>query len=211
MRTTALMWLALTMPLAGCASNPMNDLSPAVQNPAGKPHMDTLERVVDGNKLPLRFVKHSFSVHCYDTLAIYVEYNGDGSFCMTYRNKRSPAYKDSIPRERWGLADYIGVSNWPEPARVRWTSLDGVDYSTELDFAEIFPDGLTLHQVPDHELPAGMFSQGISSDPEIHLEVDNKTIRIYQRGWIPTRSEQIPGNRYSHRRRDLYLVAEYQY
>ena len=211
MRTSALMWLALATPLAGCATNTMNDMSINVTDVSTKPQMDTRKRLVDGNQLPLRFVKHSFALHCYDTLACYVEYNGDGFFSMAYRNTRSPAYEDSTPRERWGLASYIGVSNWPKPAKVHWTSLDGVEHSAEVDFSEIFSDGLTLHQVPDHELPVGMFAQGISNAPEIHLEVNNRTIRVYQRGWIATRSEQIPGNRYSNRRRDLYLVAEYQH
>ena len=81
----------------------------------------------------------------------------------------------------------------------------------EKKFSEIFSDGLTLHQVPDHELPVGMFAQGISNAPEIHLEVNNRTIRVYQRATIYTRSERIPGNKYSASRDDLYLVAAYQY
>ena len=176
-----------------------------------RPVMDIRERVVDGNKLPLRFVKHKFDVHCYDTLAFYLEYNGLGFFPDRYRTTRSPSYAESIPRERWPLAGYIGVHNWPAPAKLRWTSLDGAEHSAEIDFSQIFADGLTLHQVPDQELPAGMFPQGISTDPEIHLEVDNRAVRVYQRARVSTRSEQEPGNRYSRFRTDLFLVAEYHY
>lgn len=173
--------------------------------------MDMRKRVVDGNRLPLRFAGHSLDVHVYDTLAFYVEYNQQGFFSSQYRTVRSPSYAGSIPRQRWPQAGYIGVRNWPGPAKLRWTSLDGVQHIAEVDFSRIFADALTLHQVPDEQLPAGMFAQGISTDPEIHLEVDNRTVRVYQRARMPTRSAQIPGNRYSNYRRDLFLVAEYHY
>ena len=178
---------------------------------ADRLQMDTRPRVVDGNPLPLRFAGHSFAVHVYDTLAFYVEYNGTGWFSDQYRTARSPSYAESIPRERWPTAGYIGVRNWPGPAKLRWTSLDGVEHTAEIDFSRIFADGLTLHSVPDNELPAGMYHQGISTDPEIHLEVENRTVRVYQRARMSTRTEQVPGNRYTHNRSDLFLVAEYHY
>ena len=177
----------------------------------GRHQRDTRKRVVDGNELPLRFAGHSFAVHVYDTLTFHVEYNGDGFFSDNYRTARSPSYADSIPRERWPMAGYIGVRNWTGPARLRWTSLDGQEHSAEVDFSTIFADGLTLHKVPDEELPAGMYHQGISTDPEIHLEVENRTVRVYQRAWVSTRSEQIPGNKYSNNRRDLFHVATFDY
>src|SRR5690606_37154431 len=114
--------------------------------------MDTRPWVVDGNRLPLLFASHSFAVHVYDTLAFYVEYNGDGFFARQYRNARSPSYADSIPRERWPDAGYSAVANWPGPAKLRWTSLDGFEHTAEIDFSRIFADGLTLHSVPDNDL-----------------------------------------------------------
>ena len=202
--------LPLVALLAGCTTTlPANPQ--ASGQVEGRLQMDTRPRVVDGNKLPLRFAGHSFAVHVYDTLAFYVEYNGTGWFSDQYRSARSPSYAESIPREHWPLAGYIGVRNWPSPAKLRWTSLDGVEHTAEIDFSEIFADGLTLHQVPDNELPAGMYHQGISTDPEIHLEVENRTVRVYQRARMSTRTEQVPGNRYTRNRSDLFLVAEYHY
>lgn len=210
MRLPALMLLTLVVPLIGCAT--AMEATPLTAGLiADRLQMDTRPRVVDGNPLPLRFAGHSFAVHAYDTLAFYVEYNGTGWFSDQYRTARSPSYAESIPRERWPLAGYIGVRNWPGPAKLRWTSLDGVEHTAEIDFSRIFADGLTLHTVPDNELPAGMYHQGISTDPEIHLEVENRTVRVYQRARMSTRSEQRPGNKYSNYRKDLFLVAEYHY
>ena len=210
MRLPALMLFALLAPLIGCATT-MQAPAQTDGQVADRLQMDTRPRVVDGNKLPLRFAGHSFAVHVYDTLAFYVEYNGTGWFSDQYRSARSPSYAESIPREHWPLAGYIGVRNWPSPAKLRWTSLDGDQHTAEIDFSEIFADGLTLHQVPDNELPAGMYHQGISTDPEIHLEVENRTVRVYQRARMSTRTEQVPGNRYTRNRSDLFLVAEYHY
>ncbi len=210
MRLHTLMLLPMVVLLAGCATA-MPASPQAIGLVEGRLQMDTRPRVVDGNQLPLRFANHDFAVHVYDTLAFYVEYNGDGFFASHYRNTRSPSYADSIPRERWPTAGYSAVVNWPGPAKLRWTSLDGVEHTAEIDFSRIFADGLTLHQVPDEELPAGMYHQGISTDPEIHLEVNNRSVRVYQRARISTRSEQEPGNRYTRNRSDLFLVAEFHY
>ena len=210
MRLHTSMLLLVVALLAGCATAMPASLQ-ASGLVADRLQMDTLPRVVDGNPLPLHFVRHNFDVHCYDTLAFYVEYNGDGFFRSEYRDTRSPPYAESIPRERWPGAGYISVANWPSPAKLRWTSLDGVEHTAKIDFSRIFADGLTLHTVPDNELPAGMYHQGISTDPEIHLEVKNRTVRVYQRARMSTRSEQRPGNKYSNYRKDLFLVAEFNY
>ena len=202
--------LPLVALLAGCATT-LSASPQASGLVADRLQMDTRPRVVDGNPLPLRFAGHSFAVHVYDTLAFYVEYNGTGWFSDQYRTARSPSYADSIPRERWPTAGYSAVANWPGPAKLRWTSLDGVEHTADIDFSRIFADGLTLYTVPDNELPAGMYHQGISTDPEIHLEVDNRTVRVYQRARMSTRSEQVPGNRYTRNRSDLFLVAEFHY
>lgn len=210
MRLPALMLFALLAPLIGCATT-MQAPPQTDGQVAERLQMDTRPRVVDGNQLPLHFVRHDFAVHVYDTLAFYVEYNGDGFFASQYRSTRSPSYAESIPRERWPTAGYSSVANWPGPAKLRWTSLDGVEHTAEIDFSEIFADGQTLHQVPDNELPAGMYHQGISTDPEIHLEVENRTVRVYQRAWMSTRSEQRVGNKHSNYRKDLFPVAEFHY
>ena len=210
MRLHTSMLLLVVALLAGCATAMPASLQ-ASGLVADRLQMDTRPRVVDGNQLPLRFAGHSFAVHVYDTLAFYVEYNGTAWFADQYRTARSPSYTDSIPRERWPTAGYSAVANWPGPAKLRWTSLDGAEHTEEIDFSRIFADGLTLHQVPDKELPAGMYHQGISTDPEIHLEVENRTVRVYQRARISTRTEQMPGNRYTRNRSDLFLVAEYHY
>ena len=98
-----LMLLPMVALLAGCAT--VMPASPqAIGLVEGRLQMDTRPRVVDRNKLPLRFVQHKFDVHVYDTLAFYVEYNGTGWFSDQYRTARSPSYADSIPRERWPLA-----------------------------------------------------------------------------------------------------------
>ena len=151
---------------------------------------------------PLTFVQHDFGAYCYSTYGCRVLYNG---FDHTgdpedVLQLSSASLGDRYPGNFY--AGYIGVMNFPEPAQVTWRSADGVRHEASVDIGEIFHDQLILHDVPRENIREGV---SILS-PEIILEVNDRTINIYMRGRIPTKSLRTPGNPYSDFRNDLVLA-----
>jgi len=151
---------------------------------------------------PLTFVRHNFGATSYSTYGCKVVYNGfvhlseeDG----VLQTSSARAHPDSL---RKTSAGYLGVKNFPAPAKVTWRSADGVAHEADVDIGAIFKDRMILHQVPREDI-----REGVSiTDPDIILEVNDRTINVYMRAFVPTRELQIPGNRYSGHRDDLVLA-----
>lgn len=156
---------------------------------------------------PLRFDRHNFAARCYDTLSCEIVYDG----------VRHGSEKPTRPAASYG-ADYLknwngghgGIRNFPPPAEVVWTSKDGSVHEAVVDIGEIFADQLVRHYVPREEI-AEVPNGQISVNPAILLEVNDRTIRVYMKAFIPTRHLQTPGNPLSAVRRDLVLVRTYTY
>jgi len=81
----------------------------------------------------------------------------------------------------------------------------------ELAMATLVAVGeIARHHVPREEvldLPDGE----LTIDPLILLEINDRTIRVYMRTYIPTKHFQIQGNPYSNSRSELILAKTYQY
>ena len=156
---------------------------------------------------PLRFKKHDFEARCYDTQDCTVIYdNFDHGI-----HKPTPSSASYGPDYLKGWSgSYGGVHNFPEPAKVTWRSKDGVAHEAEIDMGEIFRDELVRHNVPREEV-IDLTDGEYDDPPSILLEVNDQTIRVYMKAWIPTKELQIPGNRYSDFRDDLILVKTYTY
>ena len=158
-------------------------------------------------KWPLKFKEHTFRVVCYSTQMCKVWYAGAWSI----RDKPTP------PSSKYGakyldhmLGGHVGIENFPEPAEVTWRSMDGKEHQAHIDIGEIFRDEIARHDVPREEvsdLPHGE----LTIDPLILLEVNDRTIRVYMRTYVPTRHFQIPGNAYSDSRDELILAKTYHY
>ena len=151
---------------------------------------------------PLKFVQHNFGVRCYSTYGCRVDYNGhrqidrpDDELRPSLENAHPDALKNAS-------ASYLGVMNFPEPAKVSWRSRDGEQHEAEVDIGEIFRDGLILHEVPKDDIPEGVSIL----NPDIILVVNDRTINVYMRARIPTKSLRTLGNPNSDYRKDL-LVA----
>lgn len=151
---------------------------------------------------PLKFYKHSFDVFCYNTLRCHVIY--DNRNLTPYKADDRPSGPPPSPdyRERWGQAGFGGFRNFPPPAAVTWTSLDGTEHEAKVDIGAIFKDQRVLYRVPDSEIP----DKSWGDDPSIHLEINDRTINVYMRAYIVTKTEQIPGNPYSYHRTDTILA-----
>ncbi len=140
---------------------------------------------------PLRFVDHDFQVFCYNTLRCHVVYNNFNFTPYKADQEPSPAPPSADYRDHWPFASYLGIRNFPPPAEVKWTSLDGVEHTAQVDIAAIFKDERVLYRVPDSEIP----DRSWGGEPGILLEVNDRTISVYMKAFIATKTEQIPGNK----------------
>lgn len=154
--------------------------------------------------VPLRFKKHNFEAVCYSTIGCRVLYNG------RYQRNDAPDKRSRPPPS----VDYlqtalgsveIGIRDFPPPAEVFWKSLDGVAHNAKVDVAAIFKDELTWHRVPKSDM-ADFFRGPVAGAPNIYLEVKDRTINVYITMLVPTRTEQVPGNKYSYMRDDVFLA-----
>ena len=166
-------------------------------------------------QVPLRFGGHNFDAHCYNAIGCRVIYdNHDFSPWADQEDSDtlvSPAPGDPANyREAWGRVLYIVMRNFPKPAQVRWKSLDGEQHEAAIDFSAIFKDELIWHRVPKHDM-AHFYEGPYATDPNIYLEVNDRTINVYMDALIPTKTEQIQGNEHSTARTDMFLVWTRRY
>ncbi len=182
--------------LAALATGPMPAM-PALSQEHLAPPPQTIE-------VPLRFVRHNFSAYCYNTLKCSVVYDNND---FTRLDNDSPSFKPSATdnyKSRWD-ASYLGIRNFPPPAKVKWTSLDGQPHEAQVDISHLFREQLIWHKVPKSDM-ADFFEGPVAGEAGILLEVNDRTASVYTKTFIPTRSEQIPGNKNSNFRDDLFLA-----
>lgn len=154
--------------------------------------------------VPLKFKQHNFQAVCYSTVTCSVIYDNN-DFTRLFEEKSAPAPSSLNYKEAWGTASYLGIKNFPSPAQVRWKSHDGVSHEAEVDIGAIFKDELIWHNVPKADM-ADFYSGPYAGEPDIFLEVNDHTINVYMTTLIPTKTEQVPGNKYSFGRDDLFLA-----
>ena len=154
------------------------------------------------NEWPLRFEKHSFSAHCYDTIGCKVLYATE-YLVMDDEDKVRPSSASIGENYRNGWSGgYLGIRNFPGPAVVTWKSKDGALHNASINIAEIFKDQKILHNVKEEDIPEGA---SITS-PEIILEVNNRTVNVYMKAYIPLKEPRIPGNQHSTHANELILA-----
>ncbi|MBD9367360.1 hypothetical protein [Xanthomonas sp. XNM01] len=155
---------------------------------------------------PLKFVQHNFGAFCYSTYGCTIRYGG---YSRSEPDDELQISSESIGAKYPGNLDagYLGILEFPPPATVRWRSRDGVQHEAEVDIGTIFKDRLILHRVPREDIPEGVSIL----NPGIVLEVNDRTINVYMRAFIPTKEPQIPGNPHSSHRDDLILAWSQTY
>lgn len=157
------------------------------------------------NVFPLTFKEHEFVAYCYNTLRCRIIYNS-ANFTLGSEELSSGAPPSLDYKKNWN-ASYAGIRNFPPPADVRWTSLDGTTHEAKIDIGEIFKDERVLHNVPESDYVQGSFG----GTAGIFLEVNDRTINVYMEAFIATKTEQIPGNKHSYGRTDLILAWSHTY
>ncbi|MEN1972817.1 hypothetical protein WCE34_10870 [Luteimonas sp. MJ204] len=190
------MALAAPLLLQGCQTNMSNDASADAQRD---------EAAASGelySPWPLKFEKHNLGIHCFDTYGCKVVYDGrvqamDDPEVL----QRSSASLGADYRRNW-LGGQLGFHNFPPPAKVSWKSKDGVSHETRVDFGDIFKDQLVRHSVAREDIPL----YATFGSPDIHLEINDRTVSVYMLAMIPLREPLIPGNPYSDMRNELILI-----
>lgn len=193
---SALLSVAFVLLTTGCQA------AMSTQNDAIQPPPETLA-------VPLKFAEHVFAAFCYNTLSCSVVYNNH-DFTPYDHHKPSPAPSTPDYKDAWGFGGRIGIQNFPPPAEVQWVSLDGARHDAKVDMAKIFQDQLVWHEVPKSDM-ADFYSGPVAGEPNIFLEVNDRQINVYMRMLVPTRTEQIAGNKLSYARDDLFLAWTHAY
>ncbi|WP_426699847.1 hypothetical protein ACPPVV_10560 [Rhodanobacter sp. Col0626] len=160
-------------------------------------------------QVPLHFAGHNFEAKCYNTLRCSVVYN-DHDFTVLDNNTPSPVPSSSDYRKNWGTATYLDIRAFSSPAVVKWTAKDGSDHEATVDFDKIFKDRLIWHKVPKVDMK-DFYRGPYAGNPDIFLEVNDRTVNVFMTMLVPTKTEQIPGNKYSFGRDDLFLTWTHTY
>jgi hypothetical protein len=217
-RTAAVVLLCVVLP-AGCKPMDQNaqntnpdDLPPGAPSPSGviPPLIPTLpngEVHIETSK-PIPFDRHNFGSYCFDTYGCKVLYDNrydsnDPDDELSSSSASLGADYPSVMRGGW-----LGIRNFPMPAEVTWRDKDGNPHQATVDIAAIFKDQVVVHEVPQDQLP-----QILTADihPEVILEVNDRTIRVWTRAFVPTTVLQKPGNPNSNFRRDMIQVYSKTY
>lgn len=191
---SALRALLFFLALTGCLSAMAFPSDPSPRHPAA-------------NHFPLKFKRHDFAAFCYNTIGCEVIYAGN-NFTRLYSGDVVASPPPSADyRQKWNLAGYLGIPNFPPPAKVHWKSMDGVAHEARVDIGAIFKDELIRYSVSNDQIADGLYpGPGPAGEPSIYLEVNDRTISVFTKMFIPTRTPQIPGNKDSDFRDDLVLA-----
>ncbi|MEN1960533.1 hypothetical protein WCE41_09415 [Luteimonas sp. MJ246] len=190
------MALAAPLLLQGCQTNMSNDASADAQRD---------EAAASGelySPWPLKFKKHNLGIHCFDTYGCKVVYDGrvqamDDPEVL----QPSSASLGADYRKNW-FGGRLGIRNFPPPAKVSWKSKDGTAHESSIAIGQIFNDEVVRHNVSWEEIP----QNATFINPDIHLEINDRTINVYMLASIPLKNPSVPGNRYSDMQYDLTLV-----
>ncbi|QWP75139.1 hypothetical protein J5226_16060 [Lysobacter sp. K5869] len=156
---------------------------------------------------PLRFQRHRFGGFCFDTWGCSIVYNGfpHGQEDPERASASAASFGDAYPRRM--KAAQLDIANFPAPAEVTWRAKDKSEHRVRIDIAALFADGLIRHEVAREDV-----AEGVSlNDPEIILEVNDRTINVYMRCMIPLKRPQDPANPNSDFRADLVRVYSKTY
>lgn len=166
---------------------------------SGTVHIDTSK--------PIPFDRHQFGAVSYDTYGCTVQYAGmsvldESDDELQVSSASVKGYPDVMS------AGILSIRNFPLPAEVSWRDKDGNPHEATVDIAAIFKDQVVRHKVPQDQLPPILTAPIF---PEIILEVNDRTIRVWMRAFMPTTVLQRPGHPHSDYRDDLILAYEKTY
>lgn len=205
LRSSPLLAMAAAFAIAACAHSSPNKESP--MKPTATPASMNLQ---PAKEWPLKFKAHSFGAYAYDTYGARVVYAGRAQIeepddvLQPSSASYGPNYQST-----W-LGGHIDIRNFPPPAKVTWRSKDGTPHSAEIDIGALFADEVVVHRVP-REAMADQPDGEYLHDPHIALEINDRTIRVYMRAFIPTKELQDPRKPLSNAVFEPVLIKTYSF
>jgi len=198
-RTAALASSLLLATLQGCAA-PMTAPHTARYPPPG--HFPaTANRLKDG---PYRFWQHNFGAYCFDTWGCRVVY---GPYVVLDEPESRRFASATADRLKWMNGGYVGLENFQGAVVIDWHANDRAPLHAELELSEIFADGLVRYDVPAE----GVDPDASVPDPDIVVEIDDRTVRVYMKALISLKAPRNPANRYTNSVDENVLVYEHRY
>lgn len=190
--------LAALFSLQGC--QPVLSNSPATTQSESRPDNTVAN-------WPFKYQMHDFGAACYSTYGCKIKY--DNFLHVDEPDDELQPSSESIGPDYLEYLDgsYLGIKNFPPPAEISWRSKDGQPHHAVIDIGEIFKDQLIRHNVPKDDIPENV-SIG---HPSIIIEVNDRTVNVYMKGWIPTKSLRTPGNPNSDYRNEAILAYSKTY
>lgn len=156
---------------------------------------------------PLRFDSFSFGARCYYTLRCVVVFMNKDQVPRKCEIEPSGKPYATDWKDRWDASHAVMADEvFPSPVKVRWTAMDGVERTAEVDLESIFPDRLILHNAREDEVRDGWGLERNARRAEILLEVNDRTINVYMRGWVLLKQPRDHSVRNSDSVRDLMLA-----
>lgn len=179
----------LLLALQGCAAPMTAPTHRPVYPPPG--HLPpSLNRAEDG---PLRFWQHNFGAYCFSTWGCRIRYGSllvEDHAPTEWMEPIEAAAGDMRLRMKGG---HLAIKNFAGPVVIDWHDSHHAPLHLEIDLADLFADGLIRHNVG-----RGDIAEGVSiGDPDIIVEVNDRTVRVYMRAHIPLKRPRDPGNPYS--------------
>lgn len=160
---------------------------------------------------PLKFKDHSIGVSCFDASGCRASY-GHTLIADYPSTQVQPSSASFGPDYRKRMRAGVIKRNFPDPMELSWRSRDGTQHHARIDIGKIFSDERVLHSVPRGDIPADATSVAAeNATPEIIVEVNDRTVRVYMRARIPLTYEQEPGNRYSDYASELILADTFEF
>ena len=153
---------------------------------------------------PLWFAWHQFGGYCFDTQTCEIRYSG-GSHGSDRPQPSVESYER--PMEKVVRAGRGPIKNFPPPAEITWTSLDGTPLEASVDMAEIFADRLVRHTAAREDI----LEDSNIPYPGIILVVDDRTISVYMSTRMALKTPKNPGNPLSNQHSGVVLVHSRTY
>lgn len=156
---------------------------------------------------PLRFDSFSFGARCYHTLKCVVVFAK--KYQLSERVELNSSGEPYAPdwKDHWRASHIIAPEDvFPPPVEVRWTAMDGEDRVEKIDLERILPEQLILHNAREDEVTTDWGLQDHARSVEILLEVNDRTINVYMRGWVTLKQRRDLADRKSDDLRDLMLA-----
>ena len=152
----------------------------------------------------VKFSNHNFGFACFNATNCEVIY---ADRLITAVSPRKPTSAPTTNDLRNIGAHHIAIHNFPPPAIVTWKSSDGLSRKAEVDLGAIFSDQKIKHDVRPDDIPVNAHITA----PDIILVVNDRSIRVYMRAYVPLKAPKDPANPLSNFAEDAVLTFSQDY